>query len=191
MKIAIFVEKYGSAIHRLAEAIRINSEHLEIVVFPVHPKRNDLDTLQEAQRLLTWADIIDVHYWKTGEVLRTSFPIEFESKPKLVFHFNPYDLDKLNWQEIYNWAVVGNQAIQNQLHYTSLIPFGINLRFFKFNDEYTEEKIVNMTVSRIESNKGVLEVAQVCKELDYKMILVGRVSDDNYMREIVAAAGDT
>src|SRR3990167_6975790 len=185
MKVLIVVDKYGSAIHRLAEQVRMNNPHLEIIVYPVHPKRNDVETLVEAQRLINWCDILDIHYWKSGEILKTSFPVEFDRKPKVLFHFNPYDLEKEDWQKDYKKIVVGNERMQLKLPYSDLIPYGVDLSFFEFNENYTEDKIVQMSVARIEGKKGVLEVARVCKELDYKFILIGRVSEPNYMAEIM------
>lgn len=128
--------------------------------------------------------MIDIHYWKSGEVLKTSFPVEFESKPKVLCHFNPYDINKSDWKD-YNAVVVGNESIQNNLPTAHLIPYAIDLELFKFNPNYTEEKIVNMVVNRIEGKKGVLEVAMVCKELGYKLLLVGNVSDADYINKVL------
>lgn len=186
MKVVIFVDKIGSAIWKLAEAVRVNTDYMDIRVFPVHPKRNDIETLVEAQNLMNWADIIDIHYWKSGEILKTSFPSEFNSKPKILFHFNPYDLDKQDWMDTYDKVVVGNQSMQNKIPYSSLIPYAVNLKFFAINEKYTEEKTVQMAVNRIESKKGVLEVAQACKINGYKFLLIGRVSEPNYMHEIIS-----
>lgn len=185
MNICIFVDKTYSAIDRMAQAVRIHNPHFNIQIFPLHPKRNDADTLFKAHDLLRWADLVDIHYWKSGEVLRASFPVDFESKPKIVCHFNPYDFDKLEWLKIYNQVVCNNKTIQNRMLYSHLIPMGIDLDFFRFNSNYTEEKVVMMSVARIESKKGVLEIAQVCKELGYKFILVGRVSDGSYVQEVL------
>lgn len=189
MKVAIFVEKHGTAIWRLADAVKRNAEHIEIEILPVHPKRNDPETLIEAQRLMQWADIIDIHYWKSGEILRTSFPAEFE-KPKMLFHFNPYDLDKHEWNKIYNLTIVGNETMYNLLPYANQIVYGIDLKKFAYNDDYTEEKIVHMSVNRIEGKKGVYEVAQACRDLGYKLLIIGRVSDAEYMTKVMTSGVD-
>lgn len=189
MKVAIFVEKQGTAIWRLADAVKRNSPHLEIEILPVHPKRNDADTIMEAQRLMDWADVIDIHYWKSGEILRTSFPTEF-AKPKMLFHFNPYDLDKHEWNKIYNLTIVGNETMYNMLPYANCITYGVDLKKFLFNDSYTEEKVVHMSVNRIEGKKGVYEVALACKDLGYKLLIIGRVSDAEYMRKVMTCGVD-
>ena len=187
MKVAIFIDKQGTAIDRLARHVQVNNPYLDIRVFPVHPKRNDADTLFEAEALLEWADVIDVHYWKSGEVLRTSFPKQFSEKPKILFHFNPYDIEAADWLSIYNRVVVGNSEIHNNLPYAYLIPYGVDLKFFEFKEEYVskENKTVLMVVNRIEGKKGVFEVARACKDLGYKLRLVGRVSSGEYIDSVL------
>lgn len=189
MNILIVVDKIGSAIHRLANSVEKHNKHFNIKVIPLHPKRNGVEDLFQAQEYLKWADLVDVHYWKSGEVLRTSFPVDFEKKKKIVCHFNPYDLEKLEWKKFYEDIVVGNGYQAHMLPYAKLIPYGIDLDFFEFKAEYTDEPIINMSVGRIESKKGVREVAQACNDLGYQFHLVGRVSDVEYMREVVKAGG--
>lgn len=189
MRILIVIDKEGSAIWRLADAVKRNLPQHEIVILPVHPKRSDPQTFIEAQRLMVWADVIDIHYWKSGQLLRTSFPKEFQAKPKVLFHFNPYDIE-IEENQYYGKVVVGNTTIHDQLPSATLIPYGIDLSFFKYNEDYTKDEVVNMSVARIEGKKGVFEVAQACKELGYKFKLVGRVSKPEYMNEVIRAGGD-
>lgn len=189
MRVLIIVDKQGSAIDRLAQSVRKHLPHHQIIVAPVHPKRNDVETIAEAQKLMMWADIIDIHYWRSGQVLRQTFPSEFNAKPKILFHFNPYDIDTPE-NQYYDELVVGNQEIATKVPSAHLIPYAIDLDFFKYNSEYTEDKRVMMSVNRIEGKKGVLEVAQACKELGYPFTLVGRVSKADYMKEVMLAGGN-
>lgn len=188
MNIAIFVDKYTTAIDRLAQMVKKHNPHLNIVVQAVHPKRNDATTMEEVFRLLEWCDVIDIHYWKSGEVIRQAYPDKFQARPRILFHFNPYDLDKEKWLDIYDLVVVGNQEIHNRAPYAYLIPYAVDVQFFQFNEEYVPEENtnVNMVVGRIESKKGVLEVAQACKDLGYRLKLVGRISSSEYMQEVLA-----
>ena len=62
MKILIVTDKGGTAIDRLAHAVARNLPQHDIRVISVHPKQNDADTMAEAERLMIWADIIDIHY---------------------------------------------------------------------------------------------------------------------------------
>lgn len=190
MRILIVVDKDGTAIDRLAEAVQRNLKHHQIIIFPLHPKRNDVETLIDVQKLMIWADIIDIHYWKSGQILRTTFPTEFNAKPKILFHFNPYDaLSDEN--KYYNLVVVGNNEIHTKVPSAHLIRYATNLNFFKFNKDYTDSNRVMMSVSRIEGKKGVREVAQACKELGYKFTLVGRVSKAGYMQEVMEVGGSS
>lgn len=185
MRVLIIVDKNGSAIDRLAQLVAKHNEHFDVRVLPVHPKRNDADTLYELSNLIKWCDVIDVHYWKSGEVAATSFPDDFQKKPKVLFHFNPYDAERKEINAKYDAVVVGNEEIQTKIPYARLVPYAVDLSFWTFNDNYQDNKIVNMCVNRIEGKKGVLEVALACKELGYKLSLVGRVSDGEYMQRIL------
>jgi glycosyltransferase involved in cell wall biosynthesis len=189
MNILIITDKNLTAIDRLAQSIYKWNKHFNIKILPVHPKRPDLDTLVEAQKLLEWCDLLDIHYWKSGEVLKQTFPVEFEHKPKILCHFNPYDVDKQRWLDTYNAVVVGNESIRNTIPYAYLIPYCIDLDFWGYKQDIPDTKVINMCVGRIEGKKGVKEVAQACNELGYKFVLAGRVSDDNYMREVFNAGG--
>lgn len=194
MKILIVVDKIGSAIDRLAKMVKDHNPQHTIEILPVHPKRNDSETLYEASQLLEWCDVLDIHYWRSGEVLRTPFAKQFESRPRVLFHFNPYDVDKLKWPEIYDKVVVGNETIHSKIPYAHLIPYAVDLDFFKFNDDYAEkapDDVVNMCVARIEGKKGVLEVAKACKDLGYKLRLVGRVSSGAYIEEVLKTGAVT
>lgn len=189
MRILIIVDKQGSAIDRLAQSVRKHLPHHQIIVAPVHPKRNDVETIAEAQKLMMWADIIDIHYWRSGQVLRQTFPTEFNTKKKILFHFNPYDaLSEEN--QYYDELVVGNEEIAHKVPPAHLIPYSIDLDFFKYNPNYTEEKRVMMSVNRIEGKKGVYEVAKACNELQYPFTLVGRVSKADYMKQVMEAGGN-
>jgi len=188
MRILIVCDKEGTAIWRLAQSVKRGLPHHQIVVLPVHPKKGDFETLSDAQKLMKWADVIDIHYWKSGQLLRETFPVEFSAKPNVLFHFNPYDLETPE-NANYKVLVVGNKEMQNKIPSARLVPYGVDLSFFKFNENYIQEKRVMMSVNRIEGKKGVREVAQVCKELGYRFTLVGRVSKPEYMQQVVETSG--
>lgn len=190
MRIIIFVDKDGSAIDRLAKLVQRHLSHFDIKVLPVHPKQPDQDTLGLAQNMIKWADIVDIHYWKTGENLKQMFPTEMESKPKLLCHFNPYDLDKMDWLKYYDQVVVGNGEMATKLPAATLISYGIDLGFFEFKPEMTDNNVVNMVAARIEGKKGIVEVAKACKELRYQLELIGRPSKPEYLQECIEAGAN-
>lgn len=187
MKVLIITDKLRTGIDRLTRPIEQYLTHHQIKILPVHPKRPDIESLDKAVKLMEWCDILDIHYWKSGELLRKTFGKLFDDKVKILFHFNPYDADNKEVNSRYNMVVVGNKTIHAKVPYAYLIPYGLDLDLFKFNEDYTEDKVVNMNAVRIEGKKGVLEVARACKELGYKFKLVGRVSKPAYMQEVMEA----
>src|SRR3990167_8881192 len=188
MRILMTTVKIKSAIDNIAAGVVKNNTHHEIKILPVHPKRPSNETLHEWQKLAVWADILDFRYWKNALMLLSMFP-EARDKPKLLCHYNPYDLNKENWDG-FDIVTVCNQTMQAIYPRGTYVPLAINLQRFKFNDNYTTEKVVGMSVSRIEGKKGVEEVAEVCRELGYKFLLIGRVSEPICMKNITIKAGN-
>lgn len=179
MKITIIVDKVGTAIYRLAEAVKRHNPHLNIVLRDVHPKRPSSEQLRLALQDITDSDLVDVHYWRSGEVVEPMM----SNKKKILFHFNPYDLEKRTWDN-YDEVVVGNEEMRSMLPKGRLIPYGVDLDFFAFNENYADSKTVLMVANRIESKKGILEVAEACRDLDYRFVLVGNVSDAEYFNQV-------
>lgn len=180
MKITIIVDKLGSAIHRLAIPIQRYNQHINIQICDLHPKRPSEDQMRRVLRNIQDSDIVDVHYWRSGELIKD----QIKDKKKILFHFNPYDLEAKDWNE-YNEVIVGNNEMGSKIPRAYVIPYGVDLDFFKFNDIYTTDKTVLMVANRIESKKGILEVAEVCEALGYKLILVGSISDEQYYNQLL------
>lgn len=188
MKILILVDKLGSAIDRLSKLVQVNNPHLDINVLSLHPKRPDITEIEAVTKAFEECDILHVAYWKSGEKLKEY--VDISKKPKILCHYNPYDaVNDINKE--YDMTVVGNETIHSQIPYARLIPYALDLEQWVFNEEYTHERTVNMVVGRIESKKGVLEVAKATQELGYKFILVGRISDMQYFEEIMKANPNT
>ena len=194
MRILTIVDKEGSAICRLAEMVQKNNEHLDIEVLPFHPKRysqGDLDLFEEKAKE---ADLIDFQYWKNAMVLLEKFPW-VKSKPIILTHHNPYNLHEHTWEE-FDKVIVKNEYQLNELPEARLIRHGVDMDFLEYNEDYTSEeyiysKVVGMVAFRIESKKGIKEVAQACKDLGYKFLLVGHVSKPDYMKEVMEVGGDS
>jgi len=187
MKILILVDKPTSAIARLAFLIKKYNSHLKIDVQSLHPKRPDIEELEVVKKKWDEADLVQVSYWRSGEKFRELYPESFKKKRKFLCHYNPYDVYKKDWLKDYKAVIVGNEEIHTKIPYAYLIPYCIDLDFWRFNFNYTKEKVVNMVAARIEGKKGIREVAKACKELGYKFILVGRISDPDYFRQVMEA----
>ena len=184
MKILSVTDKKGSAIWRLAMGVKKNLPHHQIDVIDVHPKRPDPEQYQNFEQLAKKADIISYEYWKTAELLLEEYP-EYSDKPKILWHYNPYNVLEKDWKD-YDLVTVCNKEMSKTLPTATYIPLAIDVEKFKFKRNPTENKVVQMVSSRIEGKKGVLPVAQACKELGYKLLLIGSISDREYFDKIMA-----
>ena len=98
MKILIIDDKIGSGIDRAVDEIAKRNEHLDIKVLPFHPKRYLKEDLKIADRLIEWADLVDVQYWKSGMVLMDNIP-SLKNKLTILTHHNPYNLHESDWKD--------------------------------------------------------------------------------------------
>jgi len=192
MKVLSIVDKSGSAIDRCCWAIRDNCDWFEYKILPYHPKRADNkqidDFITEAQD----ADILSFEYWKTAEKIRQSHPEIFNSKKKILTHYNPYNLNDID-NSLFDRVVVRNNYQKKHINHESiLIPYTIDMNLFQYKREFQirETNDSNFTVlmvaSRIESTKGILSVVKAVKQLGIQMILVGRISKKEYFSQIMS-----
>lgn len=196
MKILAVVDKIPSAIAKCALAGNHLKKWITYDIVAVHPKRPSVEQLEEFRSKAWEADVIDFQYWKSAVNLIDLFPF-LKDKPKILTHHNPYDVELENWWEKFDEVIVKNKtqqaAIQNKFNKSPIyIPHTIDLDFFKFQREYPSENVfkVIMVAARIEPSKGILEVAKACRKTKTNFILVGRISDMNYMQEIMHEAGN-
>lgn len=188
LKIVVIVDKTGSAIDRLAKGMAKYHTNLDYVVIPVHPKRPDAAQLEAFEREAFDADIIDYAYYRTAEMLRARYPWLKSKKSVLQIH-NPYCITESDWND-YDMVVANNKSIYDELeHITTsnleLIPNTIDTDFWTYNTEWEPNTNVIMVAARIESKKGVLEVAKACYDLNLNFHLVGSVSKPDYFAEVL------
>lgn len=189
MKILQITEVWPSAITRMAKQIVKYNTDIEIKLVTFHPKKPDSKEQKQVQELWKWADLVDIQYWKSGAKIKELYPDLWKTKKKILTHYNPYNLLEDKWED-YRKVIVVNNYQKSVLTEATLIPLCIELDFYPFNRaNYTTEPIVNMSVNRIEGKKGVIEVAQSCSDLGYRFLLVGRISDGEYMGRVKKAAG--
>lgn len=189
LKVLCVVDKEGTALDRLAKGVTPYHSNIDYKVLAVHPKRPDQTQLAEFEREALDADIIDWQYFRTAGMLKNRYDW-LASKKQILTHNNPYSIEESDWND-YD-AIVGNnehitQALGNITNKPVFyIPITINPLFWKFNADWQPNKNVIMVANRIESKKGILQVAIACAELDLHFILVGAVSDSSYMHSIMA-----
>src|SRR6185436_17896781 len=184
-KITIVTVLKGSAIDKLAGMIKDYNPHLDINIFPFHGKRFNNKDIQDLQEAIKGSDLIDFEYWKSFEVIWNMVPHVISKFKKIITHHNPYDLDKIP-PALVDAMVVKNFTQVEKLPTARLIPHAVDFNAMTFNEDYNiDGNVVGMVAFRIESSKGILEVAQVCKKLGYTFLLVGHISDPLYYQSIV------
>ncbi|KKN71700.1 hypothetical protein LCGC14_0417660 [marine sediment metagenome] len=185
MKILLVTDKQGTAIDILANFIRRENKQHEIDVLQFHPKRPDEATVDFLKNSRQDYDIIHWMYWKSwqkAEELEVS-----SSKKSILSHFNPYDIGERNWIE-HDMNVVCTDAQAEVLAGAPLIRLAVDEQLWKFKPN--THKTIGMCANRIEGKKGILEVAEVAKELGIKFIVMGRISKPDYWKEVLATGAD-
>jgi len=153
-----------------------------------HPKKPDQAQIKAVKTFFSWANVIDIQYWKSGAKIREMMPDLWKTKNKVLTHHNPYNLHEEKWDD-YKSIVVLNKTQHKELPQAHWIPHCIDMNFFKFNENYTNNKLINMTVARIQGKKGIYPVAQACHDLGYKLLVVGRIADPNYWNDVMKKFG--
>lgn len=184
LKVVAVTDKVDTAIDRLARGVAPFIDGFEYDIVSVHPKRPDLDQLHAFEVLAQDADIIDFQYFRTALMLLERYPWLKEKKTTLT-HYNPYSITESDWSQ-FDHVVACNKYINDKLPGSIYIPLTVDTDFWKFNTEWQPSETVIMTANRIESKKGIKEVAQACGELNIKLVLVGSVSDANYFHDVLA-----
>lgn len=187
LKIACVVDKTGSAIDRLAKGRVKYNTNLEYIVCDVHPKRASTEQLQRFEEAARDADVIDMHYFRSGEMLLKRYPW-LKDKKLILSHFNPYSITESDWNH-YDLIVAPNREIYEKLGSITTspveyIPLTVDTDFWKFNQDWQPNNNVIMVCNRIEGKKGILPVAKACREAGLNFHLVGAISDMNYFNEI-------
>lgn len=191
LKVLAIVDKMDTAIDRLAQALKPYMTNLDYSVVDVHPKRPDDRQLANFETQAMAADIISFDYFRTAEMLLQRYPW-LNDKKKILNHYNPYSITESNWDQ-YDRVTAPNESIckdlvkimHNPEKRLKYIPLATDPYFWRFNFDWVPGKRVLMVANRIESKKGILEVAIACGELGLTFVLVGAVSDRDYMYSIM------
>lgn len=190
MKVVAVSDKVDTAIDRLCKGVSKYHSNLEYIVCDVHPKRPDPEQLARFEAAVDGADIIDYQYFRTADMLRERYPF-LKEIPSILTHNNPYSIHERDWND-YQTVVANNTVMQADLSTITsapleYIPLTVDHTFWTYNTDWQPKDQVIMVANRIESKKGIREVAIACAELGLKFILVGAVSDQDYFNGVMAA----
>lgn len=188
LNVVAVVDKEDTAIDRLARGVGDYMNGFNYQVVAVHPKRPDLAQLQKFEDLARMADIIDFQYYRTAEMLMAKYDW-LKDKKKLLTHYNPYGIKEGDWNA-YNQVIACNKSIAEDLKAITArpiehIPLAVDTNVFTYNNDWQPNRNVIMVANRIESKKGILEVARACDKANLNLILVGAISDAHYFNEVV------
>ena len=189
IKVVAVSDKVDTAIDRLCKGVAPYHSNLDYTVCDVHPKKPDELQLQRFEDAARTADIIDFQYFRTAQMLLERYDW-LKDKKLILTHNNAYSWSEDTW----DWAFANcaaNKTIEGQLKKQGSpnvhhIPLATDPTFWEFNQEWQPNKRVIMVANRIESKKGILQVAIACADLGLTFVLVGAISDMGYMQAIMA-----
>lgn len=186
LKVISVVDKVDTALDRLAKGVAKYHSNIDYQVLDVHPKRPSVEQLAAFELANKDADIIEWQYYRTAELLRTGYEIKAK---QILVHNNPYSIDEQDWNK-YDMVVGNNKDIYERLGGitnapTAHIPLTVDTDFWTYKREWKPGNTVLMVANRIEGKKGILPVAQACKELGLRFVLVGAISDAAYAAEVI------
>lgn len=190
-KIVAVVDKKNTAIDRLAQGVKKYHDRFEYVVVDVHPKRASEEQLKEFEKHLD-ADLFDFMYWRTALSLLERYP-QLKGKKKMISHYNPYSINESDWNQfdlVTGCNLTINKALPEITHQpVEYVPLTIDTDFWAFNNAWTPGNKVIMVANRIEGKKGIKEVAEACKKIGARFVLVGAVSEPDYFHEVISVGG--
>lgn len=191
LKVRAVTDKTGTAIDRLAKGLIPYMQNIDYEVIDVHPKRPSLDQLKTFEIETKDVDLIDYQYFRTAEMLREKYSW-LKDKPSMLTHYNPYSITESDWNE-YDLVIGCNKNIAEKLGEntvnTEYVPLTIDTEFWTYNPDWSPSNKVLMVANRIESKKGILEVALACKKIGARFVLVGSISDGEYYHEVIRTGG--
>lgn len=187
LKVVAVVDKEKTALDRLAQGVKPYHDNLDYTVCRVHPKRPDDEQLILFEHAARDADIIDFQYFRSALMLIERYPW-LKEKKLILTHNNPYSIYEQKWEE-FDAVVANNETMHKDLlehcGRSKHIPLAVDPLFWEYNREWKPNKTIMMVANRIESKKGILEVATAAGNLGLKFVLVGAISDRNYFNDIL------
>ncbi len=179
------------AIGGLAKAKVRNMPHHQCTIIPVHPRdatAKAADFIRQVKEIEP--DIIVYEYFRSAEQLIHTEP-ELKKYKSILVHHNQRDkaLFYTDWNELEIDTIVTHtnrcREKLNEKGYINVetINHGIDLDFFTYDNKEPEEKVIGY-VGRVVPWKGLKEIAEVARELNYPVQMMGKLDKVNYWETV-------
>lgn len=185
MKILIVVDVMFWAIGSLSKIIQKKNPHLDIEIIAIHPKdlRNNPEVWKGifSEKVKQFKpDLVHFQYWDFVPALS---PLCGSAK-KILTHHNQKNLKTHDWRAV-DHIVVHTKKAKKELEdagYTnvSMIQHGIDIEHFRYKENYDETNRVLGYCGRIVPWKGLVDILRVAKELDTKVVIMGKIDKPDY-----------
>lgn len=201
-KILIVIDSKDWAIDHLAQVKIKYNPHYEFKASYVHPRDAVTKETQDRfkQELLDFnPDLVHFEYFNSAKPLLDNIP-ELQNYKMILTHHNQKDkaLGMVDWCKlgINHLVTHTNRAayllIEKFLQprdKVTVINHGIDLTYFRYKSELTKTGLIGYC-GRIVPWKGLKEILMCAKELDKKVLVVGKMDKADYWQEIVKAGLD-
>lgn len=190
MRILIVADIPSWALGKLSRQIYENNPQLQIKVIYVPPK-DVAEKLPEFKKEFEEfkPDLIHYNYFNTGLQLVEQMP-ELKEYPSVISHHNQKcilkgdfsSFNKITCATDYSYEKLAKEYGKNVVE---KVPYCIDFDKFEYRGEESKEDIVGY-VGRTVEWKRLKEVAIACKELGYKLMVMGSsMHDPKYWQEVL------
>lgn len=190
MRILNVIDSKIWAISQLANVIRDENKHHQIEIMEIHPKdyrrESEKFNIEFEKKIIEFRpQIIHFYYWDTAKSL-SELPCTRGIK-KILTITNQRNLLSHRWDNI-DVLVVSTEKAKTILEKAGywnveLIPYGIDIEKFKFNENYDTENRMLGYCGRIVSWKGLYEILKLAKEINSEVVMMGRIDSGGYWQK--------
>jgi glycosyltransferase involved in cell wall biosynthesis len=183
LKIVSVIDQSGSDIDFLAKGLSPYMDRFDYQVLDVHPEHPSSSQLERFEKYGKEADIIDFQHPHNALFLLNRYSWLAEKKKILTNNIPDY-LNKSQYS-MFDKVVSSNKTMHRRIPGSVYIPLTVDTNFWTFNENWESNKNVIMVTDEIKQEKGILEVALACRNLGLNLLLVGPISNESYLSEVL------